>query len=87
MLLLIGLALVPFRDWGFTFVQITIEPSESLRHLGLSLLNNHKIMKDMKFDKYGLLVSTKISDHDMRIIEKLESMLKARKDEDTRKNS
>jgi hypothetical protein len=44
-------------------------------------------MKDMKFDKYGFLVSTKISDHDMRIIEKLESMLKARKDEDTRKNS
>jgi hypothetical protein len=35
-------------------------------------------MKDMKFDKYGLLVSTKISDHDKS---------KARKDEDTRKNS
>lgn len=40
----------------------------------------------MKFDKYGLLVSTKISDHDMRIIENIERMVKAKK-EQAKKNT
>ncbi|NBT59702.1 hypothetical protein EBT16_13050, partial [bacterium] len=50
--------------------------------------NNHPMAnKAIQLDKYGLLVSTKISDHDMRIIENLERMLKARKEKEAQKNS
>jgi hypothetical protein len=38
-------------------------------------------MKNFKTDKYGLMVNTRISDHDMRIIEKLDAMLRAKKEE------
>lgn len=38
-------------------------------------------MKNFKTDKYGLMVNTRISDHDMRIIENLDAMLRAKKEE------
>ena len=43
-------------------------------------------MKNFKTDKYGLMVNTKISDHDMRIIERLDAMIRS-KNEEKRKNS